>query len=108
MVWTAIRSVLMAFSLTIMGLATVYTIQTREARDAAPTRIGEVREERSFLADYGDERTRMILKFVQDVFPSAAVPELEEKEAPAGNLSLKALHSRTATDRFRAQQREQQ
>ena len=102
--WTAFRSVLMAFSLTIMGLAAVYALQAREARDAAPMRIGETREERSFFADYGEARTRMVLNFVNDMFPDLAVPEVQPEEPPTGNLSLKALHSRAAADRFKAQQ----
>ena len=75
-----------------MLLAIVYTIQVRDAREAAPKRIGEVQTETPFLVDYGRSRQEMLIGFLSKNFPSLNLPEPEAP--PVNSLSLKALQER--------------
>ena len=93
MIWTIVKSVLMAFSLTLAMLSVVYTIQARDMRASAPIRIGEARAETPFLVDYAQTRSELLMEALRDRFPQLGLPEPEPE--PVNPLSLQALRDRT-------------
>lgn len=94
MLWTIIKSILAAFSLTLMFLTAVYTSQARISASATPRWIGDTQSEAPFLIDYAATRKELLLGFLRDKFPDLNLPEPEEK--PQNPLSLQALKERTA------------
>ncbi len=93
MIWTIFKSILKALSLTMMMLAAVYTIQSRNANASAPKQIGEERAEAPFLVDYAETRKELLMGFLREKFPELNLPE--PKAPPENPLSLKALQQRT-------------
>lgn len=97
MLRTIIKSVATALSLTLMALAAVYTLQSREAAATAPKRIGDARVERPFLVDFAETRKEMVMSALRDRFPGLVPPSPQTKAAP-DPLSLEALRARTIHD----------
>lgn len=87
------KSVLATISVTLMLLAVVYTVQSREQRANAPKRIGETRTQQPFLVEYASTRKELLMGYLRQTFPDLNLPEAEAP--PEDTLSLKALHERT-------------
>ncbi len=102
--WLSFRCLTVACSMTLMMVATVYTMQQRETRASAPIRIGEERAAQPFLVDYAQTRSRIMVEFLREKFPDLGLPEPVVADEPGSSVSLEALRARTVASQQSALQ----